>query len=87
MSDHIKELEPKIRKIQDHITRMAKENQSDLLLQIIHRPGWTSIAEVLFVTAMLDSVTQQLEAADKAHRILVSIAEKVGSAEGAKHAA
>lgn len=87
MSDHIKELEPKIRKIQEHINRMAKENQADLLWQITHRPGWTTIIEVQFVNAILDSVSQQLEAADKAHRTLVSIAEKVGGAESAKHAA
>lgn len=87
MSDHIKELEPKIRKIQDHIAKMAKENQADLLWQIIHRAGWTTIIETQFVNAMLDSVSQQLEAADKAHRTLVSIAEKVGTADSAKHAA
>ena len=87
MSEHVKQLEPKIRKIQEHIKRMGTEDQADLLWQIIHRPGWTTIIEGQFVAAMLDSVTQHLEAADKTHRTLVSIAEKVGGADSAKHAA
>jgi hypothetical protein len=87
MSEHAKELEPKIRKVQDHIARMAQENQAALLPPIIHRPGWTTLPEVLFVHAMLDSLTRQLEEVDRTHRALVSIADKIGRSDDATKAA
>jgi len=78
MSEHAKELEPKIRKIQERISNMTTENQSDRLLQIIHKPGWTTLREVQFVQASLDSIGYHLEGVERAHRALVAIADQIG---------
>lgn len=78
MSDHAKELEPKIRRIQQCLSKMATENQSDRLLQITRRPGWTTLREVQFVDAMLDSLAHHLEGVDRTHRELVNIADQIG---------
>ena len=80
MSDHAKELEPKIRKLQEQLSRMLSEKRGEQLLQIIHRPGFTTPQEAQFVHAMLDSLAYHLEGVHRAQRALVSIADLIGRA-------
>lgn len=77
MSEHAKELEPKIQKIQSRLKKMASENYSERLLQIVRRPGFTTPQEVQFVHAMLDSVDHHLEGIDRARSALTTIADKI----------
>jgi hypothetical protein len=56
---------------------MTKENHAEQLLQIIHRPGFTTVLDVQFVHALLDSVTNHLDVVDRTHRALVTIAEQI----------
>jgi hypothetical protein len=83
MSEHAKELEPKIRKIQDHINRIVKEKKPDLLLQTVHKPPFTTPREVEFVHAVLDSLTQQIEGFDRSLNALVTIADRIVRPDGA----
>ena len=78
MSDHAKELEPKIRKIQEQLSKMVSDKQGEQLLQIVRRPGFTTPQEAMFVHALLDSLGHHLEGVDRAQRALVSIADKIG---------
>ena len=78
MSQHAKELEPKIQKIQDTLKKMATENHAERMLQIVRRPGFTTPREVQFVHAMLDSVGHHLEGIERAHSALITIADQIG---------
>ena len=78
MSDHVGSLEPKIRRLHESMSRLTSENRAERLLQIIHRPGWTSRAEAELVHAMLDVLTQHVEAVETTHRALIAAAEQVG---------
>ncbi|MBV8362463.1 MAG: hypothetical protein JO189_31695 [Deltaproteobacteria bacterium] len=78
MSDHAKEFEPKIRKIQEQLNRMVSEKHGEHLLEIVRRPGFTTPQEAQFVHAMLDALGHHLEGIDRAQRALVSIADQIG---------
>lgn len=77
------ELEPEIRKIQEQLQRMTSQNYADQLLQIIHRSGWTD-TQAHHVRVMLDSMVQQLEGIDRAHRSLIQAAGEVGKARATR---
>lgn len=78
MSDHAKTLEPKIRKIQDGLSKMAAEKHAERLFTAIHRPGWTTPQEAELVHAMVDSIAHQIEGLDRAYGALVAAADKIG---------
>jgi hypothetical protein len=46
-------------------------------LHIIHRPGWTTPAELAFVTAILDSIAVQVRSLERLQADLVEAARKV----------
>jgi hypothetical protein len=52
MSEHAKTLEPKIRALQEGLKTTASEINTEQLLLIIHRPGFTTPQEAEFVHAM-----------------------------------
>ncbi len=78
MSEHTKTLEPKIRKVQEGLSRMATNKHAEQLLLIIHRPGWTTLPEAELVHAMLDSISHQIEGLDRAQQALMAAADKIG---------
>jgi hypothetical protein len=78
MSEHARTLEPKIRALQDGLKKITSQNNTDQLLTIIHRPGFTTPQEAEFVHAMLDSLAHQVEGIDRAHQALVAAADKIG---------
>lgn len=75
MSEHAKELEPKIKGIQDRIRKMAAEDHAGRLFQIIHKPGWTTLREVKLVQAALDAHARHLDEINQSLRALVDAAE------------
>ena len=48
------------------------------LIPIIHRPGWTTPAEVLLVTGLVESLLQQSQILDATHAALIRGAQAVG---------
>jgi hypothetical protein len=76
MSEHAKTLEPKIRALQEGLKKIS--SQTEKLVVIIHRPGFTTPQEAEFVHAMLDSLTHQVEGVDRGYQALVAVADKVG---------
>ena len=75
MSEHAKELEPKIKGIQDRIRKMAAEDHAGRLFQIIRKPGWTMLREVKLVQAALDGHARHLDEANQSLRALADAAE------------
>jgi hypothetical protein len=78
MSDHAESLKPKIRRLHESMSRLASEKRAEQLLQIVYRPGWTTPAEAQLVHAMLDALTQHVEAVETTHRALIAAAERIG---------
>ncbi|WP_167101694.1 hypothetical protein [Mycobacterium sp. DL592] len=46
-------------------------NSATDLLTIIHRPGWTTIAEEMLVESMAEVITQHALALTQAHKALI----------------
>jgi hypothetical protein len=46
---------------------------------IIHKPGWTSVAEFALVEASLDALYRHVETAADHYRQLIAAADKVGN--------
>ena len=55
-NDHVKRIEAQIREYRSLIGKVAAPGPHEELIKIIHRQGWTTIAEGALVTAMLDSM-------------------------------
>ncbi len=72
---HGKELEPKIRGIQERLKKMAAEDHADRLLQVTRQPGWTTLREVKLVKAALEAHIRRLDDLDHSLRALVEAAE------------
>lgn len=77
MSEHAKTLEPKIRALQEGLKTTASEINTEQLLLIIHRPGFTTPQEAEFVHA-IDSLAHRIEGVGRTHRALVAAADKIG---------
>lgn len=78
MKHDIAGLEKKLRTIQKGMADLGKQNLTDDFIQIIHRPGWTTVAEFMLVSAMADSLQKQLEAAGAHCKQLMEAANRVG---------
>ena len=76
MSEHAKQLEPKVRQFQERLGKMG--TLGDDLLNIMHRPGWTTLIDVQFVALSLDSLNYQLEGVERAYKALNGIADQIG---------
>ena len=76
MAHDIQMLEEKIKRLERSVVDFAK------LLPgfgvIIHKPGWTSIAEFALVQAGIDNPHMQIETATEYCKRLLKAAEKVG---------
>ncbi|MGA2351441.1 MAG: hypothetical protein ABSF70_13480 [Terracidiphilus sp.] len=66
----IERYEEKIREVQRAMTKLPGDNYYNDLLGIIHRPGWTSVAEGLFFEALVDTIhARSLELAELHKRL------------------
>ena len=76
--DHVKQLEGKIRDLQDIFGDFG-DAKRDLgqLLKIIHNKGWTTIAELALVDAVLNAEKRYAQATLQLNRALLSGASKV----------
>jgi hypothetical protein len=78
MENHAKHFEPKVKNLQSKFKTLAQDDLPGILLGFTHRPGWTTLIDIQFVDAMLDSITHHLEGVEKAHKALVHIADQIG---------
>jgi hypothetical protein len=80
MSD-IAALVKKVQNVHQAISDLAREDLGGQLVPIIHRPGWTTIAEYALVEASLESLRTHIEAARAHCRQLKEAAGKVGDSQ------
>lgn len=76
MTHDINRLQDKIDHLDHSLSSLA--SQSGLLDRIIHKPGWTTIAEFALVEASLDAVQRQVETVSDHYKRLVEAAGLVG---------
>ena len=74
----VTELEERIRATGECLAQLKTENFTEEFLQIIHRPGWTSVAESLFVRHMLNAVDQHAKALNQLQQGLLEASRAVG---------
>ena len=79
MTHDIGDLERKIRALDAVISKLQDAKHSERLLQIIHKPGWTTPRENEFVHAYTDSLHTHVVTLHKEFDALITIAEKVGT--------
>lgn len=72
------ELENKLNDLQAAYLDLSKRG-ADLkeLIRIIHNPGWTTPAELLFALSMVDALQAQVTLAQAMHKALIKASEKV----------
>ncbi len=68
---HVLRLETKIKRLREQLTNTAKRGDLEELITIIHRPGFTSIAESMFANAIVDALLAHTETIDALKSALV----------------
>ena len=71
----------------DHRIKLAREafeqygstDDMDELLLIIHRPGWTTIAELMLVEGLLESLTVHTRTLLATRQALLNASKRVGA--------
>jgi hypothetical protein len=76
-TDHIQRFEKKLRSVKQAVASLPGEQYHTDLLGIIHRPGWTTIAEGLFFEALVDSMLLQTQQLAQLHESLKAASEAV----------
>ena len=57
---NIPQLEAKIREVEQALNALSASSQTTEMLKIIHRPGFTTPAEFLLVSSVVDTLALQL---------------------------
>jgi hypothetical protein len=76
---NIHQIEQKLSAIKTNLKGIAQDDVFDQLLIIIHRPGWTTLAENAFFETVVDSIDTQVRLLSKLHRDLLKASELVGA--------
>ena len=76
-TDHIQRFEKKLGAVKQAVASLPGEQYHTDLLNIIHRPGWTTIAEGMFFEAMLDSMLAHTQHIAQLHQQLKAASEAV----------
>jgi hypothetical protein len=80
MNDHVARLHERIELLQRELEATASEAPYAELLKIIHRPGWTTPAEILLTTAAVDNLVAQVAAVRGTNQGLMAGAREVAAA-------
>jgi len=72
------QLEGEIQALKTSHAALASGDSLDELLKIIHRPGWTTLAELAFVRTGLESIRAQTAQLNALTKGLVGAAKQVG---------
>ena len=79
----LNQLEGEIQALKTSHAALASGDSLDELFRIIHQPGWTSIAELAFVRAGLESIRAQTAQLHAFTQGLVGAAKQVGMGRAA----
>jgi hypothetical protein len=78
MAQDFKALEASMRKLQQSCAELGGHRYFDEFFQIIHRPGWTTPQDEVFVGAMIAAIQDQVDGATKHLGRLMEGARQVG---------
>jgi len=78
MAHDVAGLEQKVRALHDAIFKLHDAKHTDRLLQVIRRPGWTTVREHELVQVHADGLNSQITSLHKSFDALMTIAEKIG---------
>ena len=78
MAKDLKALETNMRKLQQSCAELGSHKYFDEFLQIIHRPGWTTVLDEFFVGAMIAMMHEQVQTVGKQLETLMRGARQVG---------
>lgn len=74
---HIANFESQIKEFNNCLRQLTGGDSLDGLIKVIHKPGWTTIADIAFVGGILDSMVSQARALNFLKQVLLSGASKV----------
>jgi hypothetical protein len=75
---HVQRFEKKLRQVKQAVANLPSDGFHEQLIGIIHRPGWTTIAEGMFFETILDSILAQAQNLEQLHQQLMKAAGAVG---------
>jgi CHAD domain-containing protein len=78
MAEEFVELERTVRALHDAIGKLHDAKHAERLLQMMHRPGWTTKREEEFVHAQVEGMHSHVANLHKAFDALIAIADKIG---------
>jgi hypothetical protein len=76
--EHVHRFESKLTQLKQSTAGLPGDDHFDQFFKIIHRPGWTTIAEILLVETLIDNMLVQTQALAQLHQSLLAGAEQVG---------
>lgn len=79
----IRRLEDRINELRAELERVATGDDIGELLKIIHRPGWTTVAEGTLVAGLVESMLAQVKAIASMKQTLLAGSREVGVEAGA----
>lgn len=79
MAHDIAGLVSKINALHEAISKLRDAKHGEVLLPVVHRPGWTTVAEFELVHAHVAYLHNQVSHLHTAYDELVMIANKIGN--------
>ena len=77
---HIEELDRRLHELSDAFTDLGSSDDFSELFSIIHKPGWTTLPEVLFMNIIVDAAQRAADDARRLRGALLEGARAVGQA-------
>ena len=75
---HIEKLGKHIEALSHDLAQLGNTEDLENLIQIIHRPGWTTLPEIAFASGIVESLHTQTKALIQLKSVLVKTSESVG---------
>ncbi len=79
--EHIEVLDKKITELSDALAHLGKGTDLKELIRIIRFPGWTTIAELAFAVAIVDSMQLHVNALSHLNTQLLAASKLVATKE------
>ena len=80
MGSHVADLEAKITQLGHGLRGLGDASVTEELLTIVHKPGWTTVAEASLVAGMVEALHAQAQSLQAGGAALLEAARQVGAA-------
>ena len=71
-------LEGRLNQLNAKLASLASQNQVADLIPIIHKPGWTTVAEMAFAAGIVEAMLKHADAFAELHGALIKGSQSVG---------